>query len=117
MLIRKLTWAVSSVQLHMRAFKDISVGSLNCVLWGLKFLVIGICMVIVFHDKWQKLHQQQFVPEYQRNMQDAMSLAQADEHLRSARYINKNITKWKDNKQKHDICPLNFQMFIVLISP
>ena len=84
----------------MRAFKNTFVGPLNCALWELKFLFIGICMLIVFHDKWQKLHQQKFVLEYQRNMQDAMSLAHIEEHPRPSRYINKNnITKWKNNNK------------------
>lgn len=45
----------------MRVFNNIFEGSLNYVLWGLKFLFVGICVFIVFHDKWQKLNQQEFV--------------------------------------------------------
>lgn len=62
-------------------------GVLSTVSFGnWNFYLLIMCVFIVFHDKWQKPHQQEFVLEYQRNGQDAMSLAHTEKHSRSSGY-------------------------------
>lgn len=98
------TWEPSII--YSRVLSTVSFGNLN-------FYLLVMCVFIVFHNRWQKLHQQEFVLEYQRNGQDALSLAHTRKPSRSSGYKIKIMLQ--NGKTTTDVLYLPFKSLDVYL--